>query len=130
MSIRIPTEGKIALEGNTVGEFMSGDLNVEINIADTTPIGESWSRGVEVGRGWTFNGSHNYDPANTAQAALLTAITTGDATFTTVAFYGSDAGNFLKGSAKLTSCGISKGTGEPDKINYNFRGNGALTYTA
>ena len=130
MSIRIPQEGKIAVEGNTVGEFQSGSLTVDINLAATTPIGETWGKTTEVGRSWSFNGSHNYDPANTAQAALLTAITTGDVAFTTVAFYGTDSGNFLKGSAKLASCTIDKAVGEPDKINYSFNGNGALTYTA
>lgn len=129
MSIRVPTAGKVAIEGNTAGEFQSGDLNVAINIADTTPIGDTWDSGTEVGRGWTFNGEHNYDPANTAHAALITAITTGDAAFTTVAFYGTNAGNVFKGSAKLTSATITKSRGEPDKIRYSFRGNGALTYT-
>ena len=129
MGIRVPTQGKWVLEGNTVGEFQSGDLTVTINDQVKTPIGQTWDSGIEVGRGWTFNTSCNYDPDNTAQAALLTAMTTGDNAFTTVGFYGTDAGNMLKGSAHLLSATITKAVGGPDKINVSIRGNGALTYT-
>lgn len=130
MSIRVPTAGKVSIETNTVSEYVNGELTVDINIADTTPIGQSWSSGTEVGRSWSFNATHNYDPENTAQAALLTAMTSGDAAFTTVAIYGTAAGNFFQGSAKLTTAGVSKGTGGPDQITWSVRGNGALTYTA
>ena len=123
--------GKFNLEGNTVGEYVTGNLTVDRNVVDTTPVGQLWASGNEIGKSWAFDFTMNYDPANTAQAAILAAMaTTGDSAFTTVGIYGSAAGHSWLGSAKLTTAGITKAVGSVDQLTGNFMGNGVLTYTA
>ena len=125
-----PTQGKFVLEGNVVGEFVDGTLTVTINNADTTKVGESWSDFTELGRSWTYDFTVNYEPTNTAQAAIRTAMTTGDAAFGTLQVYGSNAGYIMSGSGKLTTSTITKAVGSPDQLTGSFQGNGALAYAA
>ena len=127
MAISKHTQGSVAVEGNTI-PTVDATISVTINTGDTTPIGVSWEEAVELHKSWEMTLSTNYDSTATAQAALITGFTSGDATFTSVTLTEVTSGIYT-GSALLTSATVTKAVGSPDKANYTFKGQSALSHT-
>ena len=129
MAIKVFTAGKFTVEAATVAEQVDATLTITINGGDTSTIGTAWEDVVELGKGWEMSISCNYDPAGTTQAALLTALTTGPATFSAISMYEDASGNY-SGSALLTGATVTKAVGQVDKFTASFKGKGALVHTA
>ena len=128
MALTTYVSGKLNVEGAQVANMFEGTLSVDIHTYDSTAWGVTWDAVEESGKGWTLTGTCNYNPADTAQAALRTGFTTGDATFTSVDMW-EDASHYFGGSALLTNATVTKSVGGPDKFNLSFKGRAALAYT-
>ena len=128
MAITTYVAGKLNVEAVQVANVFEGTLSVDVETGDTKCIGLTWDRAIEMGKGWTITGSCYYDPSDTAQAAIRTGFTTGDAHFSAVDLWQS-ASHYFGGSALLTNATVSRGVGSPDKLNLSFHGLAALAYT-
>ena len=122
--------GKLEIEGTSITNLISGTGTVTHNVEDTNPIGSSWRAGTVLGGEWEVSLEAHYDPAATAQAALVTNFITGgdSCILTTVALYALAASYALTGSAIITNATISKTHGSADKLSVTLRGNGTPTY--
>jgi len=127
MALKTYTAGKVAIETTELGYLIDGTLTVDVGSGDISKIGTAWNAVTELGKGWTLAVSCNYDPADTAQAALITGYTSGEASFSAVSLY-DDASVMHSGSALLTNAVVTKAVGQVDKFSATFTGNGALTH--
>ncbi len=127
MAQKVHTAGSFKVEGTAIGPLVDYTVNINVGIGDTTPIGTSWDEAVELAKNWDMSISCNYDPADTAIAALITAYTSGDAALSSIGAY-EDTSAFHGGSALLTSAVVNKSVGSPDKFSATFKGTGALTH--
>ncbi|KKM01231.1 hypothetical protein LCGC14_1796520 [marine sediment metagenome] len=128
MALKKFTVGKFEIEAVVLGELVDMTLTVNIAFGDVTKIGTTWEAIIELGRSWEVAVSCNYNPADTAQAALITAYTSGDVAFSSITVFEDASGQHL-GSALLTSAVITKAVGSVDKFNATFKGDGALSHT-
>ena len=128
MAIKTYVAGKLNVQSAQVANVFEGTLTVNLEEGETKAIGMTWDRPLSMGRGWTLTGSCYYDPADTAQAALRTAFTSGSASLTSVDLW-EDASHYFGGSALLTNATVSKSVGSPDKLNLSFHGLATLAYT-
>jgi len=129
--IKKHTQGSLKLNGSTVSNAGEATLTITINSADVTAIGESWERSLELAKGWELSFTCNYEPVDTAQAAVITASTSGNsATFTSIQLYDDASGVYAGTGCVLQSVGVTKAVGSPDKFNVSLKGNGLLARTA
>lgn len=128
MAIIKHTQGSFKLNAVAVSDVVDATVSININSADSTAIGETWENVLVLARGWEMNISCNYNPTDTAQAALITAYTTGAGTFTSIALYEDGTGNYV-GSGIVTSATVTKSVGSPDKLSASFKGTGTLSHT-
>ena len=123
------TGGALKVEGTALGSVIDMNLNITVATADVTAIAQTWDQVLELGRGWEMSATLNFDPADTAQAALITGFSSGgDCTFTSVTYNYATTGSF-SASAVLTSASITKSVGSADKMAVSFKGAASLTYT-
>lgn len=127
MAQKVHTAGSFKVEGTAVGTVVDITTTINVGIGDTTPIGTSWETAVELAKNWEMSISCNYDPADAALAALITAYTSGDAALSSIGAY-EDVSAFHGGSALLTSAVVTKSVGSVDKFTATFKGTGALTH--
>lgn len=130
MAIKTHLVGHLAVEGTTMDDLSDVTLSPEHGMASITAIGDAWEIDEPLSGSWTMSGTCNYDPADTVQAALQTAIVAGGSSLvkTSVDLW-VDASNYWGGSAILTSCTITKSVGSVDKFNWAFKGRSAIAYT-
>ena len=127
MALRVFSVGKFTLEGATIGYNVEQTLTVNIAVGDISVIGTAWDAITELGRGWEVSCSTNYDSADPAQAAVITAYTSGAAFFSAIGVY-ENASVSHSGSGYLTSAVVTKAVGQVDKLNMTFKGNGVLAH--
>ena len=127
MALRVFTVGKFTLEAATIGYDVEQTLTVNIAVGDTSVIGTAWEAVTELGRGWEVSVTCNYDPADPAQAAVITAYTSGAAFFSAIGVY-ENASVSHSGSGFLTSAVVTKAVGQVDKLAMTFKGNGVLAH--
>jgi hypothetical protein len=127
MAIKKFTEGSLRINAATMKEVVDGTITVTVNQADVTAVGNTWERVLELHKGWELSFTCNYDPADAAQALIRTASWSTNA-LTAIALYEDVSGNYAGSGALVTSFGVTKAVGSPDKLNVTLKGNGALTY--
>ena len=122
--------GSMEVNGTSVTNLISGTANVTHNVEDTNAIGESWRAGTVLGGQWDVSLECHYDPAATAQAALVTNFIAGgdSCILTTISLFTLAASYGITGSAIITNATITKATGSTDKLSVTLRGNGTPTY--
>jgi hypothetical protein len=128
MAIIKHTQGMFKANGVQVNETVDATVSVTVNSADVTAIGKSWEEVLVLHKGWEMNISCNYSPIDTAQAAIITAFTTGASSFTALSLFEDGTGNYV-GSGIVTSATVTKSVGSPDKFAVTFKGNGTLSHT-
>ena len=128
MAIRTYVTGKLTNNGTAIGGMRDGSLAVDIGTEEVTKFSATWRDHLETVRGWTIQGSCAYNPADTAQAALRTAYTSGTAVLSAIAFW-EDASHYFGGSGILTNATVSKSVGSPDRFNFSILGKTTLSYT-
>uniref|UniRef100_A0A6M3IGS8 Tail protein n=1 Tax=viral metagenome TaxID=1070528 RepID=A0A6M3IGS8_9ZZZZ len=128
MAITKHTQGKFSVNTTQLTNAVDATVTINVNNADVTPIGTSWETVLVLHKGWEMNVSANYDAADTAQAAIITAFTTGASTFTSLTLYEDGTGNYV-GSGIVTSASVTKSVGSPDKFTASFKGTGTLSHT-
>lgn len=122
--------GKIQIEGTSIANLISGTITVTHNVEDTNPIGSSWRAGTVLGGEWEVSIEAHYDPAATAEAALVTDFVAGGEScmLTSISLFTLAASYAFTGSAIITNATITKAYGATDKLSATLRGNGSLAY--
>ena len=128
MAIKTFKVGKLQVDAADVGEVSSMSMNITIDVAETTEIGDTWKTNLSLGKGWDVSGSLLYDPDDTAQAALRTEFIDGDGALADVRVY-EDATKYFSGAGVITSFSVTKGIGAADTVAISIQGNGSLSYT-
>ena len=128
MAIKTAKVGKLQVDSNDVGEVNSMSLNINIDVNETTEIGDTWKTNLQLGKSWDVSGSLLYDPDNTAQAALRTEFISGDGALADVRVY-EDAAKYFSGAGIITSFSVTKGIGAADTLSISITGTGTLSYT-
>lgn len=128
MAIKTAKIGKLQIDGDDVGEVNSITLNTDIDIGETSTIGDTWKTQLSLGKSWNLSGSLYYDPDDTAQAALRTEFISGDGALADVRMY-EDASKYFSGAGIITSFSVTKGIGAHDTLSISITGNGVLSYT-
>jgi hypothetical protein len=126
--------GMVKIEGNKIAGLKNGTLTVTHNMESGMVIGDSWESDIILHGQWEVSLECDYDPDDTAQAALRTDFVAGGSGLlqTTVSMYtaSSSASTYFTGSAIITGATITRAVGAPDKISFPLKGQGALSYTA
>ena len=128
MAIKTFKVGKLQVDSNDIGEVDNMTLNITLDAGDTTAIGDTWAAFIPLGKGWNVSGTAKYDPADTAQLALLTEFISGDGDLADVRVY-EDATKYYSGAGIITACNINKAVGAVDTLSITIQGTGALSYT-
>ena len=128
MAIKTFKVGKLQVDSNDVGEVDNMALNITIDAGDTTAIGDTWAAAIPLGKAWNVSGSLKYDPADTAQLALMTEFISGDGALADVRVY-EDATKYYSGAGIITAYNVNKAVGAVDTLSITIQGTGALSYT-
>ena len=128
MAIKTAKVGKLQIDSNDVGEVSNMSLNINIDVNETTEIGDTWKTQLALGKSWDVSGSLLYDPDDTAQAALRTEFISGDGDLADVRVY-EDATKYFSGAGIITSFSVTKGIGAADTVSISITGSGTLSYT-
>ncbi len=122
--------GKIHIEGTSVTNLISGTFSITHNVEDTNPVGTAWRAGTVLGGEWEVSLEAHYDPAATAQAALVTDFVAGGEScmLTSISLFTLAASYAFTGSAIITNATVTKAYGATDKLSATLRGNGSIAY--
>ena len=124
--------GKVTLASNDLSYVRDASLTIEEDQEVDTVIGQTWESVTALGRRWRMDVTCDYDPTDTAQAACITAVTSGSTGFSSIQLYvaSSAASSFFSGSGVITNANVRKAVGSMDKLVMSFRNqNEALSYT-
>lgn len=128
MSVKTFKVGKLDIDGNELGFLDNMSLNITMETGDTTSIGDTWAAAIPLGKSWNVSGSTKYDPADTAQLALMTEFISGDGDIAAVKVY-EDATKYYSGAAIITAFNVTKAVGGVDTLSITLQGTGSLSYT-
>jgi hypothetical protein len=119
-------DGSVKVGSNTVAEIQSWTLRVRNNPADDTAMGDSWETHLAGIGSWDGSVRCSWDETDTnGQEAMLQGASI------TLNLYpeGADSGDkYYTGTATITEIGIDTNRSNIVTREFNFRGNGALTY--
>jgi len=127
MAIKTFKVGKLEIDGSVLGSLDNISLNITIESGDTTAIGSTWAESIPLGKSWNISGSTKYDPADTAQLALMTEFITGDGDLAVIKVY-EDATKYYSGAGIITAFNVTKAVGGVDTLSITIQGTGALAY--
>lgn len=119
----------------TAIEYTDGySIDVSLDMADISRLGQNWKEGLPGQAGWSGSFSGQLVAGNTQQKAILDNIITAapgtKLTGTTaLSFLLEDTGDYMSGDAYITGVSISPGIGDAVKFTVNFQGTGALALT-
>lgn len=130
-----PFHGKAAkIRKNTTDVSYSVDwsINVSLDMADASSLGDVWKAGLPGMASWNGSCTFHFVAGNTEQKALMdNLITATPGTKLTDVKWVLDAqANQFTGSIYLTSAAVSVRMGDVVNISFNFQGDGALTLTS
>jgi len=128
MAIKTFKVGKVQINGSDIGEINNATLNITFDIGESTEIGDTWKEQIALGKSWNFSGSLLYNPADTAQLAMMTEFISGDGDIADIRMY-EDATKYFSGACVITAFNVVKAINAPDTLSMTFEGNGALSYT-
>jgi hypothetical protein len=126
------TSGKVTIQGSTMTNVTDATLTMNGEDWDITAIGDSNPSEEDITETFELSITANYDPADTAMAAIRAKFVGGSRTLTSVAYYeGTNAGSgYFGGSALISSCSLTKTVGSFDKFNATLKSRGSWSYTA
>ncbi len=128
MAIKTFKVGKLQVDSNDLASLDNVSLNITIDAGDTQEIGTTWASAIPLGKKWNVTGSTKYDPADTAQLALMTEFISGDGDLADVRVY-EDATKYYSGAGIITVFNVVKAVGAVDTLAITILGTGALSYT-
>ena len=128
MAIKTYKVGKLDINGAEFNNMDNMSLNITLEAGDVTSVGDSWASAIPLGKSWNVSGSAKYDPADTAQLALMTEFISGDGDLAAIKVY-EDATKFYSGAAIITAFNVTKAVGAVDTLAITLLGSGALDYT-
>jgi len=118
--------GKVILTAATIVNVNSWSVDISIDLADITSLGDSWKEQLPTLKEWSGTIECHFDPADTTgQNALRTAALAG--TQVALQFY-VDGTYYYSGNAYIASQGVETPVDDKVSISFEFTGDGALTY--
>lgn len=123
--------GLFTYKGGQVANFDTWNMTITNDTIDVTAFstGEAqWRQFITGLSSWTATASGNYDLSSTGLDNLRTALLT-PSTGTGKFEMDQTAGGGLTGDTYITSGSISAPVDGKVEVDFNFQGNGALTYT-
>lgn len=125
-------DGAVQYKGATVLRINSWSLDVDVNDLETTAFSTDavqWRSFIAGLSGFSGNLSGYFDiPGSTAQKDLQTNVLT-PATGTVNLYTAESAGDYYSGDVVLTRQSVSVDIDGTADVSYDFRGNGALSFT-
>ena len=128
MSVKTFKVGKLDINGSELGNLDNMTLNITLGTGVVTAVGDTWDSAIALGKAWDVSGSLKYDPADTAQLALMTEFISGDGDLANIKVY-EDGTKYYDGAAIITAFNVVKGVGAVDTLAITLLGTGALSYT-
>ncbi len=115
--------------GNTIGELTAFTLNISQNNEQVNSFGNSWTQTIATTKGWTVDGSGNYDPDDTYQTAIVTEVLTGDSSYgITVRAEGDTTGDDeFTGTITINEVSIEASADGLIAFSFSADGDGTLT---
>ena len=127
MAIKTFKVGKLDINGSELGDLDNMSLNITLETGPTTSVGDTWASAIPLGKNWNISGSTKYDPADTAQLALMTEFMSGDGDLAAIKVY-EDGSKYYQGAAIITAFNVTKAVGAVDTLAITLLGTGALAY--
>ena len=123
-------EGSVTFAAGVVGEVKSFNVNSEVEILDTTAMGDDWeTKDGGVGR-WTAQVTAHLDYDDVAQKAMIDDIMVAAPTGEAIACeFLIATGKLFGGNAIVQSVGITQQLGAIVEVAISLVGTGALTPT-
>ena len=119
-------DGKAQLSSNDIANVVNWSLDVGIDMADITALGDEWKENLPTLSEWSGSLECSFDQADTnGQVALRTAALA--KTQITVNLY-VNATNYYSGSAYVSSLGVETPVDDKVSMSVELTGDGALTY--
>ena len=128
MAIKTFKLGKVQVDSNDVAEVNSAALNITFDLGETTELGDTWKEQLSLGKSWNLSMTANYNPNDTAQAALRTEFISGDGALADVRMY-EDNSIYFSGAGVITAFNVTKNINAIDTVSITIEGNGALSYS-
>ena len=125
MSILTHKVGKVEVAGVEIGELNNASLNITIDIAEKTKIGDTWKEQLALGKSWNVTLSLKYNPADPVQLSLRTEFIEGTGDIAQLDVYETDT-EYFRGAAIITAFNVTKAINAIDVLSITFEGNGAL----
>ncbi|MBB4277027.1 hypothetical protein [Rhizobium mongolense] len=124
MAVHHGKNGKVKIGANAVAAVQKWSVNQNIEVADTTVMGDSWQTHLGGIPGWSGSAEALYDPADTNGQVALEV---GDSVSLGLYSDGDAVGKkYYAGTATVTSAATETDMKGAVKITFNFQGNGAL----
>jgi predicted secreted protein len=119
--------GSAKVGANTIASINNWSLDVTMNTAETTALGDSVKSHIATIYEWSgqLEGAFRVHDDTNGQTALQTAFLAG--TPVTLNLY-VNASNYYSGSAIITSMPVKVAVEDKVGISFAFQGSGALTY--
>ncbi|SEH51401.1 hypothetical protein SAMN05216228_100218 [Rhizobium tibeticum] len=124
MAVHHGKNGKVKIGANAVAAVQKWSINQNVEVADTTVMGDAWQTHLVGIPGWSGSVEALYDPADaTGQVALVVG-----ASVSLGLYSDGDVATkkYFNGTATVTSVPVETDMKGPVKITFNFQGNGAL----
>ena len=120
--------GKVVNDTNDVANISSWDLDVSVDMQDTTALGDDWKENISGLAEWSASaeGSWDIESDTNGQTAFQTSFLAG--TSVTLKLY-VNAANYYSGSAYISSMSVSTPVDGKVDVSYEFTGDGELSYT-
>lgn len=132
MAVYKGREGTAKIGGSTVGEVISWDVSLTAQLADSTRMGDTFTKDETVHGSWSGSMEVFWDPADAGQSAAFggTGIIGNQVA---LILYPRGVGSFpnvnITGTATIEEMGIPQSHGELIKRSFKFKGYGAPVLT-
>ncbi len=116
--------------GTAIDNMESAALTVNMDMAETTSLGDTWKEYIALAKSWGLTVTAKYDNVDGAASALRVEFISGDCTVTSVTMFVNTAATTASfcGDTILTGFNVNKSVNAVDTYTVTFQGNGTLTY--
>lgn len=115
--------------GNKIGELTAFTLNITQNNEQFNSFGNAWTSTTATTKGWSVDGSGNYDPDDVYQTAVVDEVLTGDASYAiALRAEGDTTGDDeFTGTIKVSEVSIEASADGLIAFSFSGAGDGTLT---
>ena len=120
--------GKVTIESNDLSHTKDMSLSCNGEEVDLRAIGQTNPIPDPLSENWEISFTCDYDPDDSAQAALRNKYMGGSRTLTSVYYY-EDGSHYVTGSAMISTLTLTKSVGNVDQLQCSIKSRGDWSYT-